>query len=217
MNRTTIALNIPRLEGHLPDMRFVVAMGTGALLVSETVYLPDPYVPGRALRRELERRARRHHSFVSGQRGRAATYHRGGAPARDDRAHARGVIQEPPRSGGGCGRAEGDVKDVPADYYRRLRAVEEQHWWQHGMREITAAAPRRAAGAAAPEPARRGLWDGWLPRLGRPLGGRSTGPAASTSAPRRFPSHEMPSPARRSAVAPVARSALRLRARSTSW
>jgi hypothetical protein len=47
MNRTTIALNIPRLEGHLPDMRFVVAMGTGALLVSETVYLPDPYVPGR--------------------------------------------------------------------------------------------------------------------------------------------------------------------------
>jgi hypothetical protein len=43
MNRTTIAL----LEGHLPDMRFVVAMGTGALLVSETVYLPDPYVPGR--------------------------------------------------------------------------------------------------------------------------------------------------------------------------
>jgi SAM-dependent methyltransferase len=28
------------------------------------------------------------------------------------------------------------VKDVPADYYRRLRAVEEQHWWQHGMREI---------------------------------------------------------------------------------
>jgi len=29
------------------------------------------------------------------------------------------------------------VKDVPADYYRRLRAVEEQHWWQHGMREIT--------------------------------------------------------------------------------
>lgn len=47
MNRTTVALNIPRLEGHLPDMRFVVAMGTGALLVSETVYLPDPYVPGR--------------------------------------------------------------------------------------------------------------------------------------------------------------------------
>jgi ubiquinone/menaquinone biosynthesis C-methylase UbiE len=30
------------------------------------------------------------------------------------------------------------VKDVPADYYRRLRAVEEQHWWQLGMREITA-------------------------------------------------------------------------------
>jgi Glycosyl transferases group 1 len=47
MNRTKIALNIPRLEGHLPDMRFVVAMATGALLVSEPVYLPDPYVAGR--------------------------------------------------------------------------------------------------------------------------------------------------------------------------
>ena len=28
------------------------------------------------------------------------------------------------------------MKDVPPDYYHRLRAVEEQHWWQHGMREI---------------------------------------------------------------------------------
>jgi hypothetical protein len=46
MNRTKIALNIPRLEGHLPDVRFVVAMATGALLVSEPMYLPDPYIPG---------------------------------------------------------------------------------------------------------------------------------------------------------------------------
>lgn len=30
------------------------------------------------------------------------------------------------------------MKDVPADYYRRLHAIEEQHWWQAGMREIAA-------------------------------------------------------------------------------
>jgi hypothetical protein len=46
MNRVQIALNIPRLEGHLPDVRFVVAMGNGALLVSEPLYLPEPYQPG---------------------------------------------------------------------------------------------------------------------------------------------------------------------------
>ncbi len=31
------------------------------------------------------------------------------------------------------------MKDVRPDYYRRLHAVEEQHWWHVGMREITAA------------------------------------------------------------------------------
>jgi SAM-dependent methyltransferase len=31
------------------------------------------------------------------------------------------------------------VKDVRPDYYSRLHAVEEQHWWHVGMREITAA------------------------------------------------------------------------------
>jgi hypothetical protein len=46
MNRVQIALNIPRLEGHLPDVRFVVAMANGALLVSEPLYLPEPYRPG---------------------------------------------------------------------------------------------------------------------------------------------------------------------------
>ena len=46
MNRVTIALNIPRLEGHLPDVRLVVAMANGALVVSEPLYLPAPYVPG---------------------------------------------------------------------------------------------------------------------------------------------------------------------------
>lgn len=28
---------------------------------------------------------------------------------------------------------------VPADYYRRIRAAEEAHWWYRGMRDITAA------------------------------------------------------------------------------
>jgi hypothetical protein len=46
MNRVKIALNIPRLEGHLPDVRLVVAMANGALVVSEPLYLPEPYVPG---------------------------------------------------------------------------------------------------------------------------------------------------------------------------
>lgn len=31
------------------------------------------------------------------------------------------------------------MKDVRPDYYVRLHAVEEQHWWHVGMREITAA------------------------------------------------------------------------------
>ena len=46
MNRVKVALNIPRLEGHLPDVRLVVAMANGALVVSEPLYLPEPYVPG---------------------------------------------------------------------------------------------------------------------------------------------------------------------------
>jgi SAM-dependent methyltransferase len=35
------------------------------------------------------------------------------------------------------------VKDVRPDYYARLHAVEEQHWWHVGMREITAALLRQ--------------------------------------------------------------------------
>jgi SAM-dependent methyltransferase len=31
------------------------------------------------------------------------------------------------------------LKDVPADYYVRLHAVEQQHWWHGGMRAITEA------------------------------------------------------------------------------
>lgn len=46
LNRTKIMLHIPRLEGHCSDIRMNVSMATGALLVSEPLCLPDPFVPG---------------------------------------------------------------------------------------------------------------------------------------------------------------------------
>lgn len=46
LNRTKIVLNLPRLQGHLPDIRLIVAMANGALVVSEPLYLPAPFVPG---------------------------------------------------------------------------------------------------------------------------------------------------------------------------
>ena len=46
LNRTKILVNFGRFAGHLPGHRFVVAMGAGALVVSEPVYRPEPYVPG---------------------------------------------------------------------------------------------------------------------------------------------------------------------------
>lgn len=45
LNRTKIALNLPRLPGHLPDIRLIVAMANGALVLSEPLYLPAPFVP----------------------------------------------------------------------------------------------------------------------------------------------------------------------------
>jgi hypothetical protein len=46
LNRTKILLNISRLPGHLPDYRLIVGMANGALVVSEPLHLPAPYVPG---------------------------------------------------------------------------------------------------------------------------------------------------------------------------
>ena len=46
MNRTTVTLHIPRLEGHCSDIRMNMAMSNGALLVSEPLCLPYPYQPG---------------------------------------------------------------------------------------------------------------------------------------------------------------------------
>lgn len=38
------------------------------------------------------------------------------------------------------------MKDVPGDYYARLHAVEERHWWHRGMRHIAEAMLRRRIG-----------------------------------------------------------------------
>lgn len=46
LNRANILLNIPRHAGLLADLRLILGMATGALVVSEPVYLPEPYVPG---------------------------------------------------------------------------------------------------------------------------------------------------------------------------
>lgn len=45
LNRTKILLHIPRYPGHLSD-RHLMGMATGALVVSEPIYLPDPLRPG---------------------------------------------------------------------------------------------------------------------------------------------------------------------------
>jgi glycosyltransferase involved in cell wall biosynthesis len=46
LNRSKVLLNIPRHPGLLADMRLILGMSTGVLVVSEPVYLPDPFVPG---------------------------------------------------------------------------------------------------------------------------------------------------------------------------
>src|SRR5262249_31331294 len=47
LNRTCILLNLPRHPGLLADMRLILGMATGAMVLSEPVYLPEPYVPGK--------------------------------------------------------------------------------------------------------------------------------------------------------------------------
>jgi glycosyltransferase involved in cell wall biosynthesis len=47
LNRAKIMLNLPRHSGLLADLRLILGMATGALVVSEPVYLPEPYVPGK--------------------------------------------------------------------------------------------------------------------------------------------------------------------------
>jgi glycosyltransferase involved in cell wall biosynthesis len=45
LNRTKILLHIARYPGQLSD-RIIMGMSTGALVVAERIYLPDPFVPG---------------------------------------------------------------------------------------------------------------------------------------------------------------------------
>lgn len=47
LNRSKILLNLPRHRGLLADLRLIFGMANGALVLSEPVYLPDPYVPGK--------------------------------------------------------------------------------------------------------------------------------------------------------------------------
>jgi len=46
LNRTRILLNLARFPGQLSGHRFLIGMGSGALVLSEPVYRPDPFVPG---------------------------------------------------------------------------------------------------------------------------------------------------------------------------
>ena len=45
LNRTKILLNLSRHPGLQNDVRLMLGMATGALVVSEPIYYPDPYVP----------------------------------------------------------------------------------------------------------------------------------------------------------------------------
>ncbi len=47
LNRTRIFLNIARYPGELPGLRLILGMANKALVVSEPIYNPGPYVPGR--------------------------------------------------------------------------------------------------------------------------------------------------------------------------
>ncbi len=49
LNRTRIFLNLARHPGELPGLRFILGMASRTLVVSEPVYAPGPYVPGRHL------------------------------------------------------------------------------------------------------------------------------------------------------------------------
>jgi hypothetical protein len=46
LNRARILLNLQRNPGELPGLRFILGMANRALVVSEPVYRPEPYVPG---------------------------------------------------------------------------------------------------------------------------------------------------------------------------
>jgi hypothetical protein len=47
LNRTKILLNLARSPGQLPDTRLILGMANKALVISEPVYAPAPYEPGK--------------------------------------------------------------------------------------------------------------------------------------------------------------------------
>jgi hypothetical protein len=47
LNRTRILLNIGRFPGQMSGHRLVLGMGAGALVLSEPIHRPEPFVPGR--------------------------------------------------------------------------------------------------------------------------------------------------------------------------
>lgn len=46
LNRTKILLNLARTPGEFPDLRLILGMANKALVMSEPIYRPDPFVPG---------------------------------------------------------------------------------------------------------------------------------------------------------------------------
>jgi len=47
LNRTKILLNFARTPGEFPDLRLILGMANKALVISEPMYRPDPFMPGR--------------------------------------------------------------------------------------------------------------------------------------------------------------------------
>jgi hypothetical protein len=47
LNRTKIMLNLARTPGEFPDLRLILGMANKALVISEPIYRPDPFVAGR--------------------------------------------------------------------------------------------------------------------------------------------------------------------------
>jgi len=47
LNRTKIFLNLSRFPGELPDTRLILGMANKTLVISEPIYNPAPYVPGK--------------------------------------------------------------------------------------------------------------------------------------------------------------------------
>lgn len=46
LNRTKILLNLSRTPGEFPDLRLIMGMANKALVISEPIFRPDPFVPG---------------------------------------------------------------------------------------------------------------------------------------------------------------------------